>query len=211
MQVGVKQNKASPRGRFYFASSETPCGEVRQGKKLRRRFEAHKVAPMKMQKPRNQVFKQFLDLQPADLNNRRTLCKLYLNSVLAGIWGNKGPNDVLDFMALAAKAVRDDTYGTPGVLLWYLLQHDARDRITGAHEQSVLLRWSSQERWDLYEDTCAQNNARGKVHTQIPPLTYDPDYEELRGYHHSFLLQCPFLRNRFLTKLVFGARNTGVV
>ena len=81
---------------------------------------------------------------------------------------------------------------SPGILLWHLLLTDARDRITGAHEQTVLLRWSSQDRYDLYEDTCAQNNARGTVHTQIPPLTYDPDYEQLRGYHHSFLLQCPF-------------------
>ena len=169
-----------------------PLRRGEQGKKLRRRFEAHKVAAMKMHMPRNQVLKHFLDLQPADLNNRRTLCKLYLKSVLAGIWKNNGSSDVLDFMALAVKAVRDDTHGTPGLLLWHLLLNDARDRITGAHEQSVLLRWSSQERYDLYEDTCAQNNARGTVHTQVPPLTYDPDYEELRGYHHSFLLQCPF-------------------
>ena len=147
---------------------------------------------MKRSTPRNQVLEHFLDLQPADLNNRRTLCMLYLKAVFAGIWKNNDASDVLDFMALAVKAVRDDTHGTPGVLLWHLLINNARDRITDAHERTVLLRWSSQERFDLYEDTCAQNNAHGTVHTQIPPLTYDPDYDQLRGYHHSFLLQCPF-------------------
>ena len=147
---------------------------------------------MKRSTPRNQVLKHFLDLQPADLNNRRTLYRLYLTAVFAGIWKNSDSSDVLDFMALAVKAVRDDTQGTPGVLFWHLLINNARDRITDAHERTVLLRWSSQDRYDLYEDTCAQNNAHGTVHTQIPPLTYDPDYEQLRGYHHSFLLQCPF-------------------
>ncbi len=136
--------------------------------------------------------RHFKDLRPADLANRKILTELYRESARAGIWPNRSAHDVLDFMSLAAKAVRDDTFGTPGVLFWHLLGTDARDRITGAHEKTALMRWASQERHDLFEDVCGQNNPRGKVHTSVPAVTYDPDYEELRGYHHSYLLQCPF-------------------
>ena len=141
---------------------------------------------------RRQLLQQILNLQPADLNNRKTLAKFYLQSVVAGVWPNNSQRDVLDYLAIAAKAVRDDSYGTPGALFWYLLTNNARDRISNEIEQSVLCKWSSKERFDLYESAHTNNNPQNTVHTRIPPLSHDSEYEQLNGYHHSFLLQCPF-------------------
>ena len=139
-----------------------------------------------MSKPvnRNQLLKQYLRLQPADLNNRTTLAKFYTQSVIAGIWPNESARDVLDYMGLAAKAVHDDTYGTPGVLFWHLLTANARDRISNDNEKSVLSKWSSQDRFDLHQSTLANNNAQSTIHTQIPALTHDSGYENLSGQNN---------------------------
>ena len=120
----------------------------------------------------------------ADLIDNTRLGDLYVHAVREGLWSN-GNRFMLEFVALAEKALADDKNGTPGVLFASLLRREGVGRyVTNACEARALLRFSSEsrERWV------------SAAALQPPPVSqpelFDLDSLDNLGFCHSILMQC---------------------
>ena len=73
------------------------------------------------------------NIRSEDLTTDEHLGELYVQAVQHGYWPNS-PHTALEFVALAEKALQDDTRGTPGALFYSLIKNKDGSMVTQAAE-----------------------------------------------------------------------------
>ena len=122
-------------------------------------------------------------IDPADLRDAGRLGELYVAAVRARLWPNSN-RDMLEFAALAQKALQDDAAGTPDRLFGSLLRRaDAGRHVTQACEDRALAHFPSQRREELV------SRARAAAARQ-PELDLDGEIFDDLGFSHAVLMQC---------------------
>ena len=124
-------------------------------------------------------------IDPGDLRDPGRLGDLYIDAVRARLWKNSN-RAMLEFAALAEKAVADDTAGTPEKLFASLLRREnAGHYVTNANEKRALERFPSPRRDELV--------MLARTPAERQPVTaglFDLDTIENLGFSHSILMQC---------------------
>ena len=135
-----------------------------------------------------------------DLHDSDRLQALYHDAVRLDLWPNT-PQSVLDFAALAEKALAEDTHNTPGALFVSLLKAADVSRVTQAQETRAMQRWTSDIRHELVEA------ARGRPASRQLELTTGDVDDALQvpniGYLHAVLMQC-FMPQKPITAHAFS-------
>ena len=130
------------------------------------------------------------NIRSEDLTNDERLGELYVQAVQHGYWPNS-PHAVLEFVALAEKALQDDTRGTPAALFYSLVKSKDGTMVTQAAEARAMRRFPSHVRQELVD------TATGLAGLPVIPLE---EIEEALiapgvGYSHAVMVQC-FLPQR---------------
>ena len=133
-------------------------------------------------------------IEAGDLRDNDRLGELYVQAVARRYWPNSAAA-MLEFAALAEKALADDVEGTPGKLFYALVERKDSATVTQAAETRAMLRFPSHRRQDIVE---AAGERRAKA---IVPAA--ANLAEIRdtladreiGYAHAVLMQC-FLPQR---------------
>lgn len=146
----------------------------------------------------------FARVERIDLTDDARLSQLYLDAVRRG-WWPAGPAAVLDFWALAEKALQEDSQGTPGRLFHSLVKSKERGRITNGQEQRAQRRMPSHARDALVAraDAGSAPDRQPVAHVAAPAIRTavssdlsadmadlweaDPDRVV---YHHSIMMMC---------------------
>ncbi len=139
-------------------------------------------------------------IERGDLTDPQRLGALYLEAVRRGFW-DVGEKAVLDFLALAMKALADDSLGTPGRLFHALLKAGDTDRVTNDHEDQARRAFPADARHDLLAEARRRASARVPAPDQRDAAAVREADEALLGrdigFTHGILMQC-FLPQRQL-------------
>ena len=136
----------------------------------------------------------FDDITTADLSNDDRLSTLYLEAVRRNFWPNS-TRHVLDFWALAEKALAEDKFGTPGKLFYTNVKAKNAQFISDKHEQLAMARITSGYRQALVERAGGLNG----LSAPPPDDVQDALFGREIGYHHGIMMQC-FLPQKRLPK-----------
>ena len=143
----------------------------------------------------------FSAIEKADLEDNDRLSALYLHAIGRG-WWPKEPAAVVDFWALAEKALQEDSHGTPGRLFHALVKSKERARITDGQEQRALRRMPSQARESLLARTADTSGSAAALRqpaasrVDASPLAADAEVDVWAAdpdrivYHHSIMMMC---------------------
>ena len=130
------------------------------------------------------------NIRSEDLTIDEHLGELYVQAVQHGYWPNS-PHAALEFVALAEKALQDDTRGTPGALFYSLIKNKDGSMVTQAAEGRAMKRFPSHVRLELVDTAAARSvlpsTPVDEVHDALVPQDV--------GYMHAVLTQC-FLPQR---------------
>ena len=132
-------------------------------------------------------------IRAEDLGSDERLKELYIGAVRHGYWRNSAPA-VLEFAALAEKAVQDDQHGTPGKLFYSLIKRKDSSMVTQAAENRAMARFPSyvcQEMVDAARTVPEQPLASVVDADEVQQALVDRDV----GYAHAVMMQC-FLPQR---------------
>ena len=127
-------------------------------------------------------------IRSEDLANDERLMDLYIQAVQHGYWSNSAPA-VLEFAALAEKALHDDNRGTPAKLFYSLIKRKDGSMVTQATENRAIARFPSHIRQEMVDaanavsDLCAAP-ADNADEVQEALIAQDV------GYAHAVMLQC---------------------
>ena len=126
-----------------------------------------------------------------DLTTDERLGELYVQAVQYGYWPNS-PHAALEFVALAEKALEDDTCGTPAALFYSLIKNKDGSMVTQAAETRAMRRFPSNVRQGLVDAAAAIS-----MPLAMPPVdeVQDALVPQDVGYMHAILMQC-FLPHR---------------
>ena len=126
-----------------------------------------------------------------DLTTDERLGELYVQAVQYGYWPNS-PHAALEFVALAEKALEDDTCGTPAALFYSLIKNKDGSMVTQAAETRAMRRFPSNVRQGLVDAAAAIS-----MPLAMPPVdeVQDALVPQDVGYMHAVLMQC-FLPHR---------------
>ena len=132
-------------------------------------------------------------IRAEDLASDDRLRELYVGAVRHGYWRNS-PTAVLEFTALAEKALQDDKHGTPGKLFYSLIKRKDSSMVTQAVENRAMARFPSYVRQEMVDAAC--NVSEESVAAVVEPddgqqALVDRDV----GYAHAVMMQC-FLPQR---------------
>ena len=122
-----------------------------------------------------------------DITSDERLGQLYIEAIRHEYWKNSS-QDMLDFAALAEKALHDDTQGTPGALFAVLLKRQHRAMITQAVETRAMQRFPSHVREDLVYLAAAKSRLPGTPVDEVHDTLVPHDV----GYSHAVMVQCFF-------------------
>ena len=89
-------------------------------------------------------------IRSEDLANDERLMDLYIQAVQHGYWPNSAPA-VLEFAALAEKALHDDNRGTPAKLFYSLIKRKDSSMVTQAAENRAIARFPSHVRQEMVD------------------------------------------------------------
>ena len=130
-----------------------------------------------------------------DLANDDRLTALYIQAVGRHYWTNSAPA-ALEFAALADKALRDDTHGTPGKLFYSLIKRKDRSKVTQAAENRAMARFPSHIREEMVDAAAVVVSASAKrpVGVDVGDVV-DAIIDQETGYAHAVMVQC-FLPQR---------------
>ena len=142
----------------------------------------------------------FVRVERADLEDDARLSELYVDAVRRG-WWPRGPTAVLDFWALAEKALQEDSHGTPGRLFHSLVKSKERGRITDGQEQRAQRRMPSHVREVLVARAAGGGPEVPTVAQVAPPAVAESDPVDAAAdlwatdpdrvvYHHSIMMMC---------------------
>ena len=142
----------------------------------------------------------FASVEKIDLEDDDRLSALYLDAVRRD-WWPKDSAAVLDFWALAEKALQEDTHGTPGRLFHALVKSKERGRITNGQEQRAQRRMPSHARAALAARVVEPSAGPAALARVAAPVGVASSGEELEldpwasdsdriVYHHSVMMQC---------------------
>ena len=127
-------------------------------------------------------------IRSEDLANDERLMDLYIQAVQHGYWPNSAPA-VLEFAALAEKALQDDNRGTPAKLFYSLIKRKNSSMVTQAAEDRAMARFSGHVRQEMVDAASAVSDLRAS-----PGDNADEVHEALVaqdvGYAHAVMLQC---------------------
>ena len=142
------------------------------------------------------------NIRPEDLTSDDRLGALYMQAVRRNYWPNTA-RAALEFIALAEKALEDDTHGTPGKLFYSLVKKKDSSKVSGAAETRAMQRWPSQMRHELVESAGEDQ--------QLALLVRPGDIEEAIasqdvGYAHAVMMQC-FLPQRPIARREYDTRH----
>ena len=142
------------------------------------------------------------DIRPEDLTSDERLGALYMQAVRRNYWPNT-PRAALEFIALAEKALEDDTHGTPGRLFYSLVKKKDGSKVTGAAETRAMQRWPSHVRQELVDAASEE--------LQLSILVKPGDIEDTLatreiGYSHAVMMQC-FLPQRPIARREYDTRH----
>lgn len=128
-----------------------------------------------------------------DLRQDGRLQELYRQAVRGGHWPNSD-QAVLDFWALAEKALKDDTQGTPGALFRALVRDKRTAYITDSAEDRALRRLPSPLRHDLVRSAADAPAAVAEIPPERDRLFRTEELDDFFGrdigFSHSILMQC---------------------
>ena len=127
-------------------------------------------------------------IRAEDLGSDERLKELYIGAVRHGYWRNSAPA-VLEFAALAEKAVQDDQHGTPGKLFYSLIKRKDSSMVTQAAENRAMARFPSyvcQEMVDAARTVPEQPLASVVDADEVQQALVDRDV----GYAHAVMMQC---------------------
>ena len=142
------------------------------------------------------------NVRQEDLTTDERLQTLYMQAVRRRYWANT-PGAALEFIALAEKALEDDTHGTPEKLFYSLVKRKDRSKISNAAETRAMQRWPSHARYELV--------AAAEEHEQLSLAVRPGDIEETLatrdvGYAHAVMMQC-FLPQRPIAGREYDTRH----
>ena len=130
-------------------------------------------------------------IRSEDLTTDERLGELYVQAVQHGYWANSA-QAMLEFAALAEKALLDDTHGTPAALFYSLIKNKDGSMVPQAAETRAMQRFPSHVRQELVDAAAAIS-----MPSATPPVDEVQDALGPRdvGYMHAVLMQC-FLPHR---------------
>ena len=119
-----------------------------------------------------------------DLTTDERLGELYVQAVQYGYWPNS-PHAALEFVALAEKALEDDTCGTPAALFYSLIKNKDGSMVTQAAETRAMRRFPSNVRQGLVDAAAAIS-----MPLAMPPVdeVQDALVPQDVGYMHAILM-----------------------
>ena len=130
-------------------------------------------------------------IRSEDLTTDQRLGELYVQAVQHGYWPNSS-HAALQFVALAEKALKDDTRGTPAALFYSLIKNKDGSMVTQAAETRAMQRFPSHVRQELVDTAAAISMAPDTTPVDEVQDALAP--QEV-GYMHAVLMQC-FLPHR---------------
>ena len=130
------------------------------------------------------------NIRSEDLTTDERLGELYVQAVQHGYWPNS-PLTALEFVALAEKALQDDTRGTPGALFYSLIKNKDGSMVTQAAEARAMKRFPSHVRQELVDTAAARSVLPSTPVDEVQDALVPQDV----GYMHAALMQC-FLPHR---------------
>ena len=131
-------------------------------------------------------------IRSEDLTTDERLGELYVQAVQRGYWPNSS-QAALEFVALAEKALQDDTRGTPAALFYSLIKNKDGSMVTQTAETRAMQRFPSHVRQELV-DTAAISKPPDTTPVDEVQDALVPQDQEV-GYMHAALMQC-FLPHR---------------
>ena len=129
-------------------------------------------------------------IKAEDLSNDTRLKELYIEAIRQGHWPNSA-SAMLEFAALAEKALQDDKHGTPGKLFHSLIKRKDSSMVTQAAENRASARFPSHIRQTIVEEAAALKKYVAVKDGDVQDALIDQD----TGYGHAVMMQC-FLPQR---------------
>ena len=128
-----------------------------------------------------------------DLESNDRLSELLKLVVARGKWTLSGENDVLNFFALAEKALHDDRSNNPGGLFRYLVEKQKVSMISDRNEEQACTRLDSAARQDIYLRLVKNTPVDTPSSPQLVNSICDPN---VLGFLPRGLTTSPFPRSR---------------
>ena len=140
------------------------------------------------------------DILTEDLRSDERLGTLYLQAVRRGYWPNTA-RAALEFMALAEKALEDDTRGTPGRLFYALVKRKDGSTVSAAAEARAMRRWPSDVRHELVNAVGDDDERPHRAMTagDVDDALHVPNV----GYLPAVLMQC-FMPQKHIAERTFS-------